>query len=57
MTFVSEYNVASLIHLGVKSVTLGWMVKLTYDRQFVGIIGRTGNHIKCITVRNLESEI
>ena len=38
------------------SVTLGWMVKLTCDRQLVGIIGRTGNHTKCITVRNLEMQ-
>ena len=50
-------NIASLIQLSVKSVTLGWMVKLTYDKQFVGIIGRTGNHIKCITVRNLEMQM
>ena len=39
------------------SVILGWMVKLTCDRQFVGIIGRTGNHTKCITVRNLEMQM
>lgn len=55
--WLKKSNIASLIHLSVNSVPLGWMVKLTCGRQFVGIIGRTGNHLKCITVRNLEMQM